>query len=111
LAETAKYERSQILTRLVGAQIKLVRMATISGGPTMAMSRGGSSWIGKKKCALFPDPERAPFFRAIFAMRAEGVLSDEQMYARSTLVDTAARNWQRWDAQRTTVVGTRRVFR
>ena len=107
LAETASHERSAILTRLVGAQIKLTQDGYHIGRPEDGYTVKRVALDGKKKCAQFADPDRAHFFREMFRLRAEGICSDAEIVERINALgfNTMVRN--RWDDQRTRIVGRR----
>lgn len=107
LAETAKYERSLILTRLVGAQIKLVQDGYHLGRPDDGYVVRRILADGKKKCAQFPDPDRAPFFRKMYEMRADGAHSDKEIVDHINALGYRSKVWNRWDESRTAVIGQR----
>lgn len=107
LAEAGRHEVSSILTRLIGAEIALVRRGYHIGRPDDGYIVKRIFVDGKKRCAQFPDPERAHFYRMMFDMRADGAYSDKDIVKRVNGLGfrTRYRNW--WDATGTKLMGQR----
>jgi hypothetical protein len=80
MAEKARSEASDILTRLIGQQIQLTR-----DGYQVRPANFGYRNIkitlsdGTRKTIMEPEPDEALFVRRIFELRAEGGISDQQI--------------------------------
>src|SRR3989344_4753082 len=72
-----KQEGRDILTRLVGAEIRLVQEGyAVRRAPDGMVNK--KVFIGsKERCIRIPDPERAQFFKKMFELRAEGKDDDK----------------------------------
>ena len=105
MATTAKAEVSTILTRLIGQEIALTRQgykirAAQDGYRNQKVQVGG-----KRRTILVPDPERAPFFVAMYELRAAGELSDAEIVKRINAMGYRRRMFNRWDANHARVIG------
>ncbi len=107
IAETARFEKSQILTRMVGAQIKLTQDGYHIGRPDDGYISKRIFVDNKRKYALFPDPDRVHLFREIFRLRAEGAYSDEDIVRRVNAQGFRTKAWKKWNADHTEVIGLR----
>lgn len=107
LAEAGRHEVSVNLTRMIGAEIKLVREGYHIGPARDGYLTKRIYVEGKKKCVQVPDPDRAHFYARMFAMRAEGTHSDEQIVAAINAVGFRTRPRNRWNGNRSKVIGRR----
>ncbi|MDE1945462.1 MAG: recombinase family protein [Patescibacteria group bacterium] len=79
LAHTAGDEVHNILTRMIGQEIRLTQdgyrtRCPVDGYVNEKIFIEGT---GKKKTIQVPDPKRAPYFRAMFDLRARGLADEE----------------------------------
>lgn len=80
LAEQAKSEASDILTRTIGQQIKLAGEGYQVRVPNFGyLNEKCITDDGKKRTIMKPHPEEAPFIKAIFELRATGELTDQEI--------------------------------
>ncbi|WP_306046592.1 recombinase family protein [Nioella sp. MMSF_3534] len=80
MAEKARAEASDILTRTIGEQIQLTRQGYQVRPPNYGYQNVKiTTEDGKKKTIMEPHPEQASFIRRIFQLRAEGKTTDEQI--------------------------------
>jgi hypothetical protein len=107
LAEVGSAEISTMLTRMIGSEINLVGKGYHIGPANDGYVSRRISVDGKKRVALFPDPERASFYRRIFEMRAEGTFSDQQIVEELNRLGFRTRSYNHWNDRRTRVLGTR----
>ncbi len=79
-AENAREEVTKILTRTIGQQIKLVGEGyRTREAPLGFRNKKIEDEDGKKKTILVPHPQEAPWIETMFQLRAEGILSDEEI--------------------------------
>ena len=107
LAEAGRHEVSSILTRLIGAEITLVRQGYHIGPADDGYLVRRIFVDGKKRCAQFPDPQRAHFYRMMFDMRADGTYSDKDIVERINALGFRTRHRNRWDATGAKLIGRR----
>lgn len=106
MAEKARAEASDILTRTIGRQIELTRQ-----GYQVRPANYGyrnvriSDEEGKRKTILEPDPEESVFIRRIFELRAEGTVSDEQIAQHLNAMGYRSRRRRLFDPDTRRVVG------
>jgi site-specific DNA recombinase len=106
IANTAKAEVTNILTRMIGREIELTKQ-----GFKIRQSADGCVnkkvvIDGKKKVIQVPDPERAKFLIEIFNLRAAGTLTDKEIVKRINAMGYRTRTHNRWDAAHEKIVGT-----
>lgn len=107
LAEVHREQRGQILDQLVGAQIRLVQAGYHVGQPNDGYISRRIFVDGKKRVAQFPHPERAPFYRRMFEMRAEGTFSDPEIVKAVNAMGFRMPTRNRWNLDKTHIVGRR----
>jgi len=105
LATTAKAEATTILTRLIGQEIRLTQKGYKIRGPQDGYRNERIYVDGKRRVIQVPDPQRAPFYVAMFKMRAEGQLSDIQIVERINSMGFRTRFHNRWDKYHQRVIG------
>ena len=105
-AEAQKYkgEITDILTRTIGAEIRLVRE-----GYTVRESNDGyinhRIWVdGKKKMIEIADPSRAHFFQTMFELRAQR-LNDDEIVRRLNAKGFKTKTYNRWDKKKEKIIG------
>ncbi len=79
-AERAKSEVRDILSRLIGAEIRYIRMGYWVGPPPQGLvtDKIETDFDGKRTI-LSPDPKRSIFFKRMFELRAQGNLTDHEI--------------------------------
>lgn len=106
MAEKARAEAADILTRTIGRQIELTRQ-----GYQVRPANYGYKNVkitdedGKRKTIMEPDPEEARFVRRIFELRAEGTVTDEQIAQHLNAMGYRSRERRLYDPQTRRVVG------
>jgi site-specific DNA recombinase len=105
IAEAADQERHRLLTRLTETQIRLTQDGYHLGPANDGYVSKRIVVGGKRKVAQFPDPGRAEFYRTMFAMRAAGAYSDEEIVQRLNAQGFRSKAHNRWNRARTTIVG------
>ena len=105
-AERAKDEVGIILSRMVGAEIQLVK----DGYKVRAANDGFKNEKimvdGKKKVIEVPDPNRAKYFRAMYEFRIQG-LDDKEIVTRINAMGYKTKVRNRWDKSKTKIIATR----
>ena len=105
LAETASYEKSAILTRLIGSQIRLTQQGYCFRRAANGYRYHRQIIDGKKRSILVPDEDRAPFIRKIFEMRADDGYSDAEIVGKVNAMGYTTRATNRWDHTEGLVAG------
>src|SRR3989338_7255913 len=102
-----KQEGRDILTRLVGAEIRLVQEGyAVRRAPDGMVNK--KVFIGsKERCIRIPDPERAQFFKKMFELRAEGKDDDKIVKHLNAggFRTKIYRNWDRSDKENPRIAG------
>ena len=96
-AHQGKQEARDILTRLIGAEIRLTQE-----GYAIRQAVDGfankSIFVGRKKKTIrIPDPERAKFFIEIYNLRSRGTFSDEEIVEKINAMGYRSKIKNRWD--------------
>lgn len=78
-AERAKDEVRDILTRVIGSEIRYTQMGYWSRAPRYGFQTAKLETAHGKRAILVEHPDEAPIIRKMFEMRAEGVRSDDQI--------------------------------
>ena len=105
MAQQGKTEVNTILTRMIGAEISLVRE-----GYSVRQSKDGytNSRVfigGKKKLIQIPDPARAPFFIKMFEMSATH--TDQEIVDYVNAMGYRSKPQKVWSKARDRIIGTR----
>lgn len=105
-SEKGKAEARDILTRMIGAQIRLVQEGYATRRPPDGFLNKDliEPETGKKKVIRIPDPERSHFFEKMFLLRAEGI-SDPEIVARINAMGFRTRVFKRWTKGRARIIG------
>jgi site-specific DNA recombinase len=78
-AERAKDEVRDILTRVIGSEIRYTQMGYWSRAPRYGFQTAKIETPHGKRSILIEQPDEAPIIRKMFEMRAEGTYSDDQI--------------------------------
>jgi hypothetical protein len=104
VASSAKHEVVNILTRLIGQEIRLTQR-----GYKIRASQDGYKnerviVDGKRRTIQVPDPDRAQFYVEMFNLRAAGQLNDREIVARINAMGYRSRIHNRWDRAHQAVI-------
>lgn len=107
IANTAKAEITNILTRMIGREIELTNQ-----GFKIRQSADGylnkRVFIdGKKKVIQVPDPDRAKYYLEMFNLRAAGTHTDKEIVQRINAMGYRTRTQNHWDRGHEKVIGSR----
>ena len=78
-AEHAKDELRDIMTRMIGAEIRYTQLGYWMRQPPYGFTSETVDTNHGKRVILKPHPEEAPFIRRIFEMRAQGMYSSQEI--------------------------------
>lgn len=106
-AHRAKQEVRDILTRMIGAEIRLVQEGYHVGPPLDGFVNKRIYVDGKKKVIEIPDPDRAPFFTKAFNLRAQSTLTDKEIVEQINAMGYRSKKRKRWDKKKKKVIGYR----
>jgi site-specific DNA recombinase len=98
VASSAKQEVTNILTRLIGQEIRLTQRGYKMRAPQDGYLNEKVYVEGKKRTIQVPDPERARFFVEMFALRASGQLTDKEIVAQINAMGYRSKIHNRWDS-------------
>ncbi|HLX70111.1 MAG TPA: recombinase family protein [Verrucomicrobiae bacterium] len=105
IANTAKAEVTNILTRMIGREIELTQQGFKLRAAVDGFLNKKVHVEGKKRVIQVPDPERASFYREMFALRAAGALSDKEIARRLNARGFRTRVHNRWDKPHERIIG------
>ena len=103
-----KQEVRNILTRMIGAEIRLVQEGYAVRDAPDGLRNKAIFVDGKEKIVREPDPQRVAYFEKMFELRADGV-SDEEVVARVNAMGYRTRikrKWDRSDKEHPRIVGS-----
>ena len=78
-AERAKDEIRDIMSRMIGAQIRYARMGYWVRRPLYGFDNEHIETSDGKRCILRPNIEEAPYVKRIFELRTQGTMDDDQI--------------------------------
>jgi site-specific DNA recombinase len=78
-AERAKDEVRDILTRMIGSEIRYTQIGYWSRAALYGYETSKLETVNGKRAILIPQSEQAPIIRKMYDMRASGVYSDDQI--------------------------------
>jgi len=78
-AERAKDEVRDILTRMIGSEIRYTQIGYWSRAPVYGYDTKKIETVNGKRAILVPHGEEAPIIRKMYEMRASGLYSDDQI--------------------------------
>jgi DNA invertase Pin-like site-specific DNA recombinase len=104
-ADISKDEVRTILTRMIGAEIQLVREGYHIGSPLEGCLNHRIYVEGKKRCILIPDPARSKYYIEMFNLRATGMFSDQEIVDKINASGFASKVRNKWDRGHTKIIG------
>lgn len=105
-ATRAQQEVRDILTRMVGAEIRLVRLGyLVRNAPDGYLAEKIIDNDGRKKIIAIPDPKRAQFYVEMFKLRASGIMSDEEIVDRINAMGFQTRTFMMRSKDKTRIIG------
>lgn len=105
MAQQGKSEVNTILTRMIGAEINLVREGYKVRQADDGFINKRVFIEGKKKVIQVPDPARAQYFIKMFEMSATH--TDEQVVTHVNAMGYRSKEQKRWSKSKDRVIGTR----
>lgn len=99
MADFAKTERREILTRLIGTEIELSKKGFQIGQPNEGYLNDKKVVNGKKRSIMIPDPKKAKFFIKMFEMRASGLHTDEEIVSIINKMGFKSKEHTYWDKE------------
>ena len=78
-AERAKDEVRDILTRMIGSEIRYTQIGYWSRAATYGFKTSKIETVNGKRAILVPHEDQAPIIRKMYEMRASGLYSDNQI--------------------------------
>jgi hypothetical protein len=78
-AERAKDEMRDIMSRMIGAEIRYTQLGFWMRQPPYGFISETVDTDNGKRTILKPHPEEAPFIRRLFEMRAKGIYSNQEI--------------------------------
>lgn len=103
-AQRAKDDVTDILSRLVGAEIQLVKDGYKVRPPNDGFLNKHILVGGKEKVIEIADPERAHFFKAMFELRIQS-LNDKDIVTRINSMGFKTKVRNMWDKKKSEVIG------
>lgn len=107
IANTAKAEVTNILTRMIGREIELTNQGFKIRQPADGFLNKKVIIEGKKKVIQVPDPERANYYLTMFDLRAAGTHSDKEIVKAVNAMGFRTKARNRWDKGHEKIVGVR----
>ncbi|HEX3810307.1 MAG TPA: recombinase family protein [Rhizomicrobium sp.] len=104
VATSAKNDLTNILTRIIGQQIRLTQRGYKFRAPNDGFINVRTTVDGRKRTIQKPDPERAKYYIAMFELRAAGQLSDKAICERINAMGYRTKGINRWDKTHTKVL-------
>ena len=104
-AYRSKQEVRDILTRMIGAEIKLTQEGYKVRQPADGYLNQRVDIDGKKRVIEVPDPKRAHYFVEMFRLRAEGLLPDKEIAAQVTAMGYRTKPFRRWNRAKNRIIG------
>jgi site-specific DNA recombinase len=78
-AERAHDEKRDIMSRMIGAQVRYTRLGYIMRRPPMGYRTVTAETLNGKRCLLEPDPIESHWVITMFELRARGTMTDRQI--------------------------------
>jgi site-specific DNA recombinase len=78
-AERAKDEIRDIMSRMIGAQIRYARMGYWVRRPLYGFNNEHVETADGKRCILVPDAEESPYIKKIFELRIQSTMDDDEI--------------------------------
>lgn len=106
LATTAKQERDTILKRTIPKQIAYTQKGFQIGRPDDGYVNYRTQVGTQIRFIQMPDPERAPFIKKIFEMRADGKYTDQEILKIvNDELGFRTKKFHRWNKKHTEIIG------
>ena len=106
VATSAKADLTNILTRLIGQEIRLRQQGYKIRGAVDGFVNERVFVDGRKRVIERPDPERAKYYVAMFDLRASGQLTDQEISERVNALGFRTKIVKRWDRDHRRVIGS-----
>jgi len=106
IANTAKAEVTNILTRMIGREIELTNEGFKIREAADGYQNKKVFIAGKKKVIQVPHLERAKFFVEMFNLRAAGTHTDKEIVSRINAMGYRTNIHHRWDKAHEKVIGS-----
>ncbi len=106
MAENAKFEATNILTRTIGQQITLVRDGYHVGKCDDGFMSKKTIFGSKKKTIRVIDPERAPYYKKMFEMRAANTFTDQEIVDTINYMGFKTKIRNRWSKEDSTIINS-----
>ncbi len=106
MAQEGKNEVNRILTRMIGAEISLVREGYHVGPPREGFINEKIFVDGKKKPIQKADPAYAHFFIKMFELRASGAFTDQEIANQINAMGYSSRKRNRWSEDKEKIIGS-----
>ncbi len=107
MAENSKTEVTNMLTRMIGQEIRLIRDGYKVRQPNDGYINKKVSIDGKKKVIQVADPERAHFFMEMFNLRAAGIYPDKEIVEKLNAIGFRTKKQNKWNGKRDKIIGTK----
>jgi len=107
-AERANDEMRDIMSRMIGAEVRYTRMGFWMRQPPFGFDSAKMDTANGKRCILKPHPEEADFMIKMFELRAQGTMSDQEIVDRLNKLGFRTRvQTMRSMQDRTQIIGKR----
>ena len=106
-AHQGKQEGRDILTRLIGAEIRLTQEGYKVRAATDGFKNKRIFVGGKSKMIQEPNPDRARYFFEMFNLRATGTMSDEEIVEKLNAMGYRSKVKNKWDKKHENIIGKR----
>ena len=104
-AQQGKTEVNQILTRMIGAEVNLVREGYKVRSPNDGFINETIFVDGKKRVIQIPDPVRSYLYVKMFELRASGAYTDEEIVNQINAIGYKSRTRNRWSQDKQKILG------
>lgn len=104
-AQRAKDEVTDILTRMIGAEVRLVREGYKVRSANDGFINKRILVDGKNKTIEIPDPERAHFFIKMYELRAQ-LVDDKEIVKRINAMGFRTKTFKKWSEDKKKIIAT-----
>ncbi len=104
-AHRGEREVTDILTRMIGAEVVLTREGYHIGAPKEGFINAKVFVDGKKKNIQIPDSNTAHFFIKMFEMRATGAFTDQEIVEQINAMGYKSKTRNKWSQNKSGVIG------
>ena len=106
VAQTGKTEITNMLTRMIGQEIRLTQEGYKIGRPDDGFINKRIFVDGKKKMIQIPDPGRSHFYEEMLTLRAPGIYSDKEIVDKINAKGFRTKRMNKWNADHTKIIAT-----